>query len=61
MKKMNKKALIFFIFQMIFLMLTFVGGVLLLAGKINNAGMSICCSTMSIAFGSLCNSAKNKN
>ncbi len=60
MKNLSTKAKIYLILQIIFMILTFVGGILLFIGKMDNAGMSVCCMAMSLAFGSLCNSAKNK-
>ncbi len=60
MKKLSTKAIIYLSFQIIFLILTFVGGILLFIEKMDNAGMSVCCMTMSLAFGSLYNSTKNK-
>lgn len=60
MKNLSTKAKIYLLFQIIFLILTFVGGILLFIGKMDNAGMSVCCMAMSVAFGSLYNGAKNK-
>jgi len=60
MKNLSTKAKIYLFFQIIFMILTFVGGILLFIGKMDNAGMSVCCMTMSLAFGSLYNSTKNK-
>ncbi len=59
MKKLSGKAGFYLTLQIIFMILTFVGGVLLFVGKIDNAGMSVCSMTMSLAFGSLYNSTKN--
>lgn len=53
MKKLSIKAKIYLTLQIIFMILTFVGGVLLLIGKMDNAGMSVCCMSLSLAFGSL--------
>ncbi len=60
MKNLSTKAKIYLFLQIIFLILTFVGGILLYIGKMDNTGMSVCCMAMSLAFGSLYNSAKNK-
>lgn len=60
MKNLSTKAKIYLFFQIIFMILTFVGGILLFIGKMDNAGMSVCCMAMSVAFGSLYNSTKNK-
>ncbi len=60
MKNLSTKAQIYLFFQIIFMALTFVGGVLLFIGKMDNAGVSICCMTLSLAFGSLYYGAKNK-
>lgn len=60
MKKLSIKAKIYLSLQIIFMILTFVGGILLFVGKMDNAGMSVCCMTMSLAFGSLYNGAKNE-
>ena len=59
MKKLSVKSKIYLSLQIIFMILTFVGGILLFIGKMDNAGMSVCCMTMSLAFGSLYNSSKN--
>ena len=58
MKNLSTKAKFYLFLQIIFMILTFVGGILLFIGKMNNAGMSVCCMTMSLAFGSLYNSEK---
>ncbi len=60
MKNLSTKAKIYLFLQIIFMILTFVGGILLFIGKMDNAGMSVCCMAMSIAFGSLYNRVKNK-
>ena len=60
MKNLSIKAKIYLFLQIIFMILTFVGGILLFIGKMDNAGMSVCCMAMSLAFGSLYNSTKNK-
>ncbi len=59
MKNLSTKAKNYLFLQIIFMILTFVGGILLFIGKMDNAGMSICCMSMSLAFGSLYNSSKN--
>lgn len=61
MKKLNIKSKIYLSLQIIFMILTFVGGILIFIGKMDNAGMSICCMTMSLAFGNLYISTKNSN
>lgn len=53
------KSKIYLSLQIIFMTLTFVGGILLFIGKIENAGMSVCCMAMSLAFGSLYNSSRD--
>ncbi len=60
MKNLNTKARIYLFLQIIFMILTFVGGILLFIGKIDNAGMSVCCMAMSLAFGTLYNMTKNR-
>ncbi len=60
MKNLSTKAKIYLFLQIIFTILTFVGGILLLIGKTDNAGMSVCCMAISLAFGSLYNLTKNK-
>ena len=59
MRKLSIKSKVCLLFQIIFMILTFVGGILLFIGKMHNAGMSICCAAMSVAFGSLYNSSKS--
>ncbi len=59
MKKISMKSKIYLLLQIIFMILTFVGGILLFIGKMDNAGMSVCCMVMSLAFGTLYNSSKN--
>lgn len=59
MKKLNIKSKLYLLLQIIFMILTFIGGILLFMQKIDNAGMSVCCMTMSLAFGSLYNSSKD--
>ncbi len=59
MKRLSMKSKIYSSLQIIFMILTFVGGILLFIGKMDNAGMSVCCMTMSLVFGSLYNSSKN--
>ena len=51
MKSLSIKAKIYLALQIIFTILTFVGFVLLFIGKIDNAGMSICCMVISLIFG----------
>lgn len=61
MKSLNIKAKIYLALQIIFTILTFVGFVLLFIGKIDNAGMSICCMVISLIFGVFYkDSTKNK-
>lgn len=59
MKNLSMKSKIYLSLQILFMILTFVGGILLWIGKMDNAGMSVCCMTMSLAFGSFYNSSKN--
>ena len=51
MKSLSIKAKSYLALQIIFTILTFVGFVLLFIGKIDNAGMSICCMVISLIFG----------
>jgi hypothetical protein len=61
MKSLSIKAKIYLALQIIFTILTFVGFVLLFIGKIDNAGMSICCMVISLIFGVFYkDSTKNK-
>ena len=61
MKSLSIKAKIYLALQIIFTILTFVGFVLLYIGKIDNAGMSICCMVISLIFGVFYkDSTKNK-
>ncbi len=60
MKSLSTKAKIYLALQIIFTILTFVGLVLLLIDKIDNAGMAICCMVMSLVFGVLYKDSKNK-
>ncbi len=60
MKNLSTKAKIYLFLQIIFMILTFIGGILLFIGKMDNAGMSVCCMAMSLAFGSLYNMTKNR-
>lgn len=60
MKNLSTKAKIFLFLQIIFTIFTFVGGLLLFIGKMDNAGMSVCSMAMSLVFGSLYHSTKNK-
>lgn len=50
MKKLSMKSKIYLSLQIIFTILTFVGLVLLLIGKIKTAGISICCMSLSLVF-----------
>ncbi len=59
MKNLSTKAKIYLVLQIIFMILTFIGGILLFIGKMDNARMSVCCMAMSLAFGYLYNGAKN--
>lgn len=59
MKNLSMKSKIYLSLQILFMILTFVGGILLWIGKMDNAGMSVCCMIMSLAFGSFYNSSKN--
>lgn len=61
MKSLSIKAKIYLALQIIFTILTFVGFVLLFIGKVDNAGMSICCMVISLVFGVFYkDSTKNK-
>ena len=61
MKSLSIKAKIYLALQIIFTILTFIGFVLLFIGKIDNAGMSICCMVISLIFGVFYkDSTKNK-
>lgn len=60
MKNLSVKAKIYFALQILFLILTLVGAILLFIGKFDNAGMSVCCMAMSLAFGNLYKSAKKE-
>ena len=57
---MKKGAKIFLILQIVFCILCFLGLVLLLMQKIDNAGLSIISMVFSIIFGSLYNLSNNK-
>lgn len=48
LKKEKTKKIIFLIFTIVFIILTFVGGVLVIMGKVNNAGYAVipCLFTM---------------
>lgn len=61
MKNLSIKSKIYLILQIIFMVLTFVGGILLLLDKIDNPGMSVCCMCFSEVFGNLYNSSKKVN
>ncbi len=58
-KKLSLKSKIFLSLQIIFMVLTFVGGILLFTDTLDNAGMSVCCMAMCLAFGSLYSSSRN--
>lgn len=61
MKSLSIKAKIYLALQIIFTILTFVGFVLLFIGKVDNAGMSICCMVIALVFGVFYkDSTKNK-
>ena len=53
MKKLSTKSKIYLSFQIIFMILTIVGGILLFVDKMDNANMVVCCAAMSLAFGTL--------
>ena len=55
---MKKGKKIFLVLQIIFLILTFVGLILLLLQKTDNAGLSVVSMVFSVAFGSMYNSSK---
>jgi hypothetical protein len=59
MRSQSIKSRIYLSLQIIFTILTFVGFILLLIGKIKTAGMSICCMAVSLAFGRFYNSSKD--
>lgn len=61
MKKLSMKSKIYLLLQIVFMILTFLGGILLFIDKMDNAGMAICCMTISLAFGNLYNSSKNSH
>ncbi len=54
------KSKIYLSLQIIFTVLTVVGGILLFIGKIDNAGMSVCCMGLSLIFKSFYDYSKNK-
>lgn len=61
MKNLSVKSKIYLSLQIIFAILTFVGFILLLIGKLNTAGMSICSMVISLVFGTFYkDSTKNK-
>lgn len=60
MKKLSMKSKIYLSLQIIFTILTFVGFILLLIGKLETAGMSICCMAISFVFRAFYDSSKNK-
>ncbi len=59
MKKLSIKSKIYLALQIIFMVLTFVGGILLFIDKIDNPGMSICCMGLSLIFKSFYDHSKN--
>ncbi len=59
MRKLSMKSKIYLALQILFVILTFVGFILLLIGKLNNAGMSIICMVFSLMFGNLFRDSKN--
>lgn len=61
MKDLSVKSKIFLSLQIIFTVLTFAGGVLLFIGKLDNAGMSICCMSFALIFARFYDSSKNKS
>lgn len=58
MKTLSLKSKIYLSLQILFAILTFVGLVLLLAGRMNNGGMSIVCMVFSLTFARFYNSSK---
>lgn len=60
MKKLSLKSKIYLSLQILFAVLTFVGLVLLLAGKINTGGMSIVCMVFSLTFARFYTSSKKE-
>lgn len=58
MKNLSTKSKIYLILQILFAILTFVGFILLLIEKINNAGMSIVCMVFSLMFGNFYRDSK---
>ena len=60
MKILSTKSKVFLAFQIIFTILTVVGGILLFIDKMDNAGMAVCCGAMSVAFSVLFSASKNK-
>ncbi len=47
--------------QILFAILTFVGFILLLMGKVKTAGILICCMVLSLMFKSFYDYSKNKS
>lgn len=60
MKKTSRKAKLYLGLQIVFAILTFVGFILILMHKLNNAGMSIICMVFSLMFGNLYRNSKNE-
>lgn len=58
-KKLSTKSKIFLSFQIIFMILTFIGGILLFTHTLDNAGMAVCSMLMCLAFANLYNSSRN--
>ena len=60
MKKLSIKAKVYLSFQVIFMILSIVGGILFFIYKIDNIGMFVCCMIMFLGFGGLYNSTKDE-
>ncbi len=60
MKKLSIKSKIFLSLQIIFMILTLVGGILLFIGTIDNPGMAVCSMGFSLIFKSFYDYSKNK-
>ena len=56
----EKKAKIFFALQLFFCCLTFIGLVLVLTQKVDNAGLSIVSMVFSLAFGAMYRSCQQR-
>lgn len=59
MKRLSTKAKIYLSLQIIFMILTFIGGILLFIGILDNAGMSVCSMVMSLVFSDLYKTSRN--